>query len=70
MNTLVGLLIGLAVGLFGFVSIRKLADRIAAARPDDAGQRTARLLRSTAVVDLVLFTVGGALVGWYFFPAG
>jgi hypothetical protein len=67
---LVGLGVGFVAGLFGFVAIRRLADRIQAARPDDAGQRTASLLRSTAVVDLVLFTAGGALVGWYVFPSG
>jgi hypothetical protein len=70
MNVLVGLAIGFAVGLFGFVAIRRLADRIGVARPDDAGQRTAALLRSTAVVDLFLFSAGGALVGWYAFPSG
>lgn len=70
MNLIVGLAIGLAVGLFGFFAIRRLADRIAIARPDEAGQRTASLLRSTAVVDLVLFTAAGLLVGWYFFPSG
>lgn len=70
MNVLIGLAIGFGVGLFGFVAIRRLADRISVARPDDAGQRTASLLRSTAVVDLLLFTAGGALVGWYVFPSG
>ena len=57
---LVGLAVGFLAGLFGFVAIRRLADRIQSARPDDAGQRTAS----------VLFTAGGALVGWYVFPNG
>jgi hypothetical protein len=70
MNVLIGLAIGLGAGLFGFVAIRRLADRITVARPDDAGLRTASLLRSTAVVDLILFTAGGGLVGWYVFPSG
>ena len=69
-NVLIGLLFGFGVGLFGFFAIRKLADRIAADRPDAAGQRTVSLLRSTAIVDLVLFTAGGALVGYMFFPSG
>lgn len=69
-NTLIGLAIGFGVGLFGFVAIRKLADRIASARPDQAGQRTVSLLRSTAILDLILFTAGGALVGYMFFPSG
>jgi hypothetical protein len=69
-STLIGLLIGFGVGLFGFFAIRKLADKIVLARPDGAGQRTVALLRSTAIVDLVLFTVGGALVGYFFFPSG
>ena len=69
-NVLIGLAVGFGVGLFGYIAIRRLADRISAARPDEAGQRTASLLRSTAVVDLVLFTAGGALVGYMFFPSG
>ena len=69
-NILLGLGVGLGTGLFGFFAIRRLADRIAAARPDAAGLRTAALLRSTAVVDLVLFTIAGVLVGWYVFPSG
>jgi hypothetical protein len=69
-SALIGLAIGFGVGLFGFVAIRKLADRIAAARPDEAGQRTVSLLRSTAILDFVLFTAGGALVGYFFFPSG
>jgi hypothetical protein len=69
-STLIGTGIGFGVGLFGFFAIRKLADRIAVARPDEAGQRTVSLLRSTAVVDLILFTAGGALVGYFFFPSG
>jgi hypothetical protein len=67
---LVGSAVGFLAGLFGFIAIRRLADRIQAARADDAGQRTASLLRSTAVIDLVLFTAGGALAGWYVFPSG
>lgn len=70
MGLLVGLAVGIVAGLFGFVAIRRLADRIEAARPDEGGQRTASLLRSTAVVDLVLFAAGGALVGWYVYPSG
>jgi len=69
-NTLIGLGAGFGVGLFGFVAIRKLSDRIAASRPDEAGQRTVSLLRSTAILDLILFTAGGALVGHFFFPSG
>ncbi len=67
---LIGLAIGFGAGLFGFIAIRKLADSIAAARPDEAGQRTVSLLRSTAIVDLILFTAGGALVGYFIFPSG
>jgi hypothetical protein len=69
-STLIGLLIGFGVGLFGFFAIRRLADKIVLARPDGPGQRTVALLRSTAIVDLVLFTAGGALVGYFFFPSG
>ena len=69
-NVLAGFAIGFGVGLFGFIAIRKLADRIGTARLDEAGQRTASLLRSTAVLDLILFSAGGALVGYFFFPSG
>ncbi|MBA4131766.1 MAG: hypothetical protein C0519_10115 [Hyphomicrobium sp.] len=69
-SALIGLAIGFGVGLFGFVAIRRLADKIVLARPDEAGQRTVALLRSTAVLDLILFTAGGALVGYFFFPSG
>jgi hypothetical protein len=69
-STVIGFGMGLGVGLFGFFAIRRLADRIATARPDAAGQRTASLIRSTAIVDLVLFTAAGTLVGWYVFPSG
>lgn len=69
-GALIGLAIGLGVGLFGFIAIRRLADRIAVSRTDEAGQRTVGLLRSTAIVDLILFTAGGALVGYFFFPSG
>lgn len=68
-NLLIGLAIGFGVGLFGFAAIRRLADRISVARPDEAGQRTASLLRSTALLDLLLFTAGGAAVGWFVFPS-
>jgi hypothetical protein len=64
----IGSLVGAAVGALGFVRIRRLADRIAADRPDDAGQRTAQLMRSSAWVNFLLFTAVGALTGWLFAP--
>ena len=69
-SALIGLLIGGAIGLFGYVKIRALADRIAAARPDDPGRRTADLLRSSAVINFVLFAGVGLLSGWLLFPVG
>lgn len=67
-GALIGLLIGGAIGAFGYVKIRALAVRIAVARPDDAGRRTADLLRSSAVINFVLFTAAGLVSGWLLYP--
>ena len=60
---LIGGLIGALIGLGGFIAIRKLADRIEASRPDEAGRRTGNLMRTVAWLDLVVFTIGGYVAG-------
>jgi hypothetical protein len=67
-GAVVGFLIGGLIGAFGYVKIRALADRIAVARSDDAGRRTADLLRSSAVINFVLFAVAGLVSGWLLYP--
>ena len=60
---MIGAVIGFVVGFMGFLFIRLAASRVEAKGVGPTPVNTARLLRMVALLDLILFTVIGYVIG-------
>ena len=59
----VGAIVGFVVGMMGFLFIRLAAARVESKGVGPTPVKTAGMLRTVAIVDLVVFTVLGYFVG-------
>ena len=60
---MVGALVGLAVGLIGYMYLRLAASRVESNGVGPEPEKTAKVLRTIAFVDLVVFVIAGYFVG-------
>jgi hypothetical protein len=60
---MIGALIGCIVGFMGFLFIRLAASRVESKGVGPEPKKTASILRTIAVIDMIFFTVVGYFVG-------
>ncbi len=60
---IMGALLGAILGIFGFLSLRSIADRVENMKDANDPKTTAQVLRIVAYGDLIIFPVVGYFIG-------